>query len=38
MGQTAKSYVRNTRNLDLNYQEIERVLQNLKIRKQEGDS
>lgn len=29
MGQTAKSYVRSTRNLDVNYQEIERVLQKI---------
>jgi hypothetical protein len=29
MGQTAKSYVRNSRNLDMNYQEMERVLENI---------
>jgi len=29
MGQTAKSYVRSTRNLNMNYQEIERVLQKI---------
>ena len=33
MGQTAKSYVRSTRNLDLNYQEIERVLQKIRSGK-----
>jgi glycosyltransferase involved in cell wall biosynthesis len=33
MGQTAKSYVRSTRNLDLNYQEIERVLQEIRSGK-----
>jgi len=29
MGQTAKSYVRNSRNLDMNYREIGRVLENI---------
>ena len=33
MGQAAKSYVRSTRNLDLNYQEIERVLQKIRSGK-----